>query len=78
MALIMLNLLLKTRQNDYTAYTHMGNGTENTYAYDASASGCGASWPMKTAAWKRRSNLSLTADFLLVENVLSDFRHATF
>jgi len=56
----------------------VGNGTENTYAYDASASGCGASWPTETAAWKRRSNLSLTAGFQLVENARNDFRQVAF
>ncbi len=55
----------------------MGNGTENSYALDASVSGCGTSWPMETTTWKRRSNLSLTADFLLVENTLNDFHQAT-
>ena len=31
-ALIMLNFLPKTRQNNYAAYTHVGNATESTYA----------------------------------------------
>ncbi len=59
-------------------HARVGNGTENTYAYDASASGCGASWPTETATWKRRSNLSLTAGFQLVENVWNDFRQVAF
>ena len=33
-ALIMLKFLLKIRQNDYTVYASIGNGTESTYAYD--------------------------------------------
>ena len=33
-ALIMLNLLHKTRQNGCAKYARMVNGTESTYAYD--------------------------------------------
>ena len=34
-ALIMLKTLLETRQkNDYTAYTRISNGTENTYTHN--------------------------------------------
>ena len=33
-ALIMLKFLPKTRQNNSVAYTRIGNGTENTFAYD--------------------------------------------
>ena len=44
----------------------MGNGTENTFAYNRSTSGCKAccSWPTKTVSCKRRNNLPLTASFL--------------
>ena len=40
----------------------MGNSIENTYAYDASSCGAGCSWATETAAWKRRSNLSISLD----------------
>ena len=30
----MLKFLPKTRQNNSVAYTRIGNGTENTFAYD--------------------------------------------
>ena len=74
----MLKYILKTRQTVCTIYTRIGNGTENTYAYDASASGCGASWPTETATWKRRSNLPLIASFQLVEKAWNDFRQVAF
>ena len=74
----MLKYLLKTGQNVCAVYTRIGNGTENTYVYDASASGCGVSWPTETATWKRRSNLPLIASFQLVENERNDFRQVAF
>ena len=53
----------------------MGNGTENTYAYAARASGCRAccSRLTETTSWKHRSNLPSTAGFQLVECALNDF-----
>ena len=46
----------------------------------ANASGCWAYCPrpMEATPWKRRSNLSLTAYFQLVENALNGFWQVTF
>ena len=75
-ALIMLNFLLKTRQNQVVPHARSWATARREHTpTTASASGCRAccSQPTEAASWKRRSNLPSTASFQLVENAWNDF-----
>ena len=77
-ALTMLNLLLKTRQNNYAANTREWASVPKTCTLaTASASGCRACY-LHTAPCKRRSNLPLQLGFQLVESVWNNFRQTAF
>ena len=80
-ALIMLNFLLKTRQNKFAVNNREWTTARKTCTLAmASANGCRAccSRTTRTASWKGRSNRPLTSGFLLVEIALNNFRRFTF
>ena len=77
----MLKFLLKTRQKVAVSHTRAWATAQKTRTLTGvSATVCRVccSQPTKTASCKRRNNLPLTAGFLLVENVLNDFRLVVF
>ena len=79
--LIMLNFLLKTRQNEFAVNMCEWSTAQKTWRLAAtSARGCRAccSRAMATASWKRRSNRPLTSGFLLVETALNNVCPNTF
>ena len=81
MALIMLNILLKTIQNKCAKNTREWTKARKTCRLaTARASVCGTycSRTTRTASCKRRSDLLSTSGFQLVETVLNNFRSITF
>ena len=77
----MLKFLLRTRQKTIVAHARAWATAQKTRTLTtACASVCRArcSRPTETTSWKSRNNLPLTAGFLLVENVLNDFRQVVF
>ena len=80
-ALIMLNFLLKTRQNRLRR-VHMQRQRRRKARLltTVNARGCRAFCPRptETASCKHRSNLPLATSFQLVENTLNNFRQVTF
>ena len=80
-ALIMLNLLLKTRQCKHAADTREWSTTQKSCRLaTARTSGCRACCSQTTAStsWKRRSNRPSTSSFLLVKAALNNFRPYSF
>ena len=80
-ALIMLNLSLKTRQNEFAVNICKWSAAQKTWRLaTTSASGCRAccTRTTATASWKRRSNRPLTSGFLLVETALKNVSPNTF
>ena len=79
--LIMLNSLLKTRQNRLRCKHEEGATARKTCTLaTAIASGYKASrlWATRTALCKRRSNQPLPSGFLLVETALNNFHPIAF
>ena len=74
----MLNLLLKTRQNNYAVNTREWASVAKTCTLaTVSVGGCRVCH-LHTAPCKRRSNLSLQLGFQLVESVWNNFRQTAF
>ena len=80
-ALIVLNFLLKTRQNKLVVNTREWATARKTHTLAAaSASGCRAccSQTTGTVSWEGRSNWPQTSGFLPMEIALNNFRPITF